>query len=76
MLQLKHTDQAETLLRKAIELDKNLEFAYNDLLSIYVSRKDKKHAVEILLKHYEIVDPNSQTAQLIQRNLEILRNLP
>ncbi|HJW31702.1 MAG TPA: hypothetical protein VJ508_20920, partial [Saprospiraceae bacterium] len=66
---------AESLLTKAITLNPRVEFPYDDLLMIYQNRKDKVNAIDILTRHLQILNPQSQKARVVRADLETLRKL-
>jgi len=76
LIKLNRLQEAEGSLQKAIRLDSNFEFAYDELLRIYVIWKDKGKALDVLTKHLRIVSANSEKARLIQRDIQTLKNLP
>jgi hypothetical protein len=67
---------AEYFLRRALETNPRIESVYDDLLRIYVNRKDKKKAIDILMQHKSLLDPKSDKAKLIERDLQTLSTLP
>ena len=73
---LQEFSTAESLLTKAIALNPKVEFPYDDLLMIYQHRKDKIKAINILTRHLQILNPQSQKARAVSADLETLRKLP
>ena len=68
--------EAEQSLLKAIAMNSRLEFPFDDLLSMYRGRSEKKKALDILGRHLRILDPQSQKAKLITAEIENVRRLP
>lgn len=76
LLHLHRDREAELSLRQALALDRSIEYAYDNLLSIYVARRDKKNALDVLYRHYAILPPNSRKAQLIATDIRRLKQMP
>lgn len=76
LFQKNRLNEAEVFLKRAIIQNKNLEFAYSALLLIYVNRKDKPNAIDILSRHYEILPKNSEKARLVAADLQRLKSMP
>jgi 4-amino-4-deoxy-L-arabinose transferase-like glycosyltransferase/tetratricopeptide (TPR) repeat protein len=66
---------AESLLAKAIALNPRVEFPYDDLSMIYQNRNDKNKAIDILTRHLQILNPQSQKAKAVKADLESLRKI-
>ena len=76
LLRHKKYSEAEPALLRAVALDKHLEYAYDELLMIYVQRRDKPRAIDILTRHYNILDPESEKARLVAADLKRLKSMP
>ncbi len=75
LLRMNDAGKAELSLQKAVQLDPGLSAAYDDLLQVYVQRRDKQKAIEVLSKHLAILPPGSKKAQLVMTDLKRLRNM-
>jgi 4-amino-4-deoxy-L-arabinose transferase-like glycosyltransferase len=76
LLALNRLDKAEESFKKALVLNKYLEYVYDNLLMIYVQKKDKQNAINILTQHLKILPANSEKAKLVVTDLNRLKNLP
>lgn len=76
LLKLEREEEAEFTLKKSLDLHPPLEMVYDDLLRIYIRRKDKRNAIDILTRHHKIVPPGSEKARLIERDLQTLQSMP
>lgn len=63
--------EAEKEYDKAIAIDKNFYFSYNNLTSLYLENKEYNKAIEILRKELEIFPQDP----VLKRNLEIIEKI-
>jgi hypothetical protein len=73
---LGNSGSAELSFIRALELNPAMEDVYDQLLAIYVERRDKYRAIDILTRHLKLVIPGTEKARKIESDIQTLRQLP
>ena len=76
LLRVNRQQEAETILWTSLSIDRYNQNVYDDLVSIYVAKHDKKHLYDILTRYYDILPPGSPKTAVIANTIRQLGSLP
>jgi 4-amino-4-deoxy-L-arabinose transferase-like glycosyltransferase/tetratricopeptide (TPR) repeat protein len=75
LFRLNRIEEAETYLKKALDINQRLEPVYKDLFDIYKRKNDKQSAIELLQRYKKAMPPNVDREKFIDSYIHALESM-